>query len=729
MPTYNRRKFVPLAIKYFLRQDYTNKELLIFDDGTDPIQDLVPANDQIRYVRLGQRATVGTKRNLACEGARGPIIVHWDDDDWYAPHRISHQVKALLEEDVEVCGTNRLLFYDLRTQRAWKYVYPVDVRFWLSGNTLCYTRDFWTRHHFEDIDVGEDGRFVWSADPGQMLAMPDAAFHVGIIHSDNASPKDTGRAFWQAYAHEAIRKLLGTDWDFYSSGRRETNADRQTSGIGLVRAEVAMPMMTTAQADDLFLSEFVAFNHGMSLPWMRRWELPFVLFQARLSNTCTVLDCTINPAGFQERLHRLYPHVLYRHWSPVQAGEFALPRGIPDEAFDRIFCINTLEHLLKPQREALVADLSRKLKPSGWLLLTCDYYFDSFWQRAECLNAGIMRADRQEVFMGWNKVTPTEWLSTCQRYDMHPMAEIVSEPEEGDPNLYRQQQPYCHACIGGVFSKSMCAPLPPAKKIVLALLTWNTSEVSLDSARAIIREARMLRRLGQLALVCICDNGSTDGTADALRSLKTELDVPCELILNRRNLGNSIARNQIIGHMLESDADYLLFTDGDIEIVPFSSFAMLRYMENNGHRLGCIGADSAGWTHRRERASKCLYSIERVESTNVVAWTQYGMFRRAVFEDGIRFDENGPFRGPGWGFEDNDLAFQMEMKGYANERFFGMTYLHREARSSVRIMRHLGIDVHDLYNRRKEYTIHKWASVSSINDGPLQDVRCVTMNL
>ena len=42
MPTYNRREFIPNAIRYFLRQDYDNKELIIIDDGTDNIADLVP---------------------------------------------------------------------------------------------------------------------------------------------------------------------------------------------------------------------------------------------------------------------------------------------------------------------------------------------------------------------------------------------------------------------------------------------------------------------------------------------------------------------------------------------------------------------------------------------------------------------------------------------------------------------------------------------------------------
>jgi hypothetical protein len=79
------------------------------------------------------------------------------------------------------------------------------------------------------------------------------------------------------------------------------------------------------------------------------------------------------------------------------------------------------------------------------------------------------------------------------------------------------------------------------------------------------------------------------------------------------------------------------------------------------------------------------------------------------------------------GFEDNDLAFQMEMKGYQNQYFTGMVYLHRSARSSIRIMRECGIDAQTLYTRRKQYVINKWSSVPVINQGPLVDVRRVVM--
>jgi glycosyltransferase involved in cell wall biosynthesis len=161
MPTYNRRHFVPRAIEYFLRQDYANKELVIVDDGTDFVDELVPKDDRISYIRLNQKATVGAKRNLACEQARGEIIAHWDDDDWHAPHRLNYQVEYLLKGSSDVCGISTLLFYDMKGGQAWQYAYPANQRFWLSGSSLFY-QSVLVQPSLSAVDVGEDARFVWS---------------------------------------------------------------------------------------------------------------------------------------------------------------------------------------------------------------------------------------------------------------------------------------------------------------------------------------------------------------------------------------------------------------------------------------------------------------------------------------------------------------------------------------------------------------------------------------
>src|SRR5580704_7297349 len=65
MPTANRRTFVPQAIRYFLAQDYPNKELVIVDDGEKAVGDLVPEDERIRYIRLTCKTILGEKRNCA----------------------------------------------------------------------------------------------------------------------------------------------------------------------------------------------------------------------------------------------------------------------------------------------------------------------------------------------------------------------------------------------------------------------------------------------------------------------------------------------------------------------------------------------------------------------------------------------------------------------------------------------------------------------------------------
>ncbi|MDT5293524.1 MAG: hypothetical protein QOJ76_404, partial [Acidobacteriota bacterium] len=155
------------------------------------------------------------------------------------------------------------------------------------------------------------------------------------------------------------------------------------------------------------------------------------------------------------------------------------------------------------------------------------------------------------------------------------------------------------------------------------------------------------------------------------------------------------------------------------------SFAMLRHMEDSGHLLGCIGAHMYGQSPLREQATPYLYSLAgmQLRAEEVVAWTQYGLFRREVFEAGVRFDVTHPFDREGWGCEDNDLAFQMLVKGYVIQCFSGMTYLHRNMHSSMRVLRALGVDPVSNYETRKRYVIEKWAGTPAISGGPLKHVR------
>lgn len=223
MPTYNRREFVPHAIRYFLHQDFAKKELIIIDDGSDTVKDLVPDDERIRYLRPDKKHTIGAKRNLACKEAAGDIIVHWDDDDWMAPHRITYQVENLLKEQADVCGLDQLYFYDPLRHKAWHYAYPKEWKPWLAGGTLCYKKNFWHRNPFPDINVGEDARFVWSNLSKKITALRDSTFYVALIHEGNTSPKQSNDRCWHAYPLEKIRHFMGEDWNFYSQQLNQLN--------------------------------------------------------------------------------------------------------------------------------------------------------------------------------------------------------------------------------------------------------------------------------------------------------------------------------------------------------------------------------------------------------------------------------------------------------------------------------------------------------------------------
>jgi glycosyltransferase involved in cell wall biosynthesis len=217
MPTSNRRSFVPQAIRCFLRQDYANLELLVIDDGPQSSRDCVPESERIRYLRLDQKMTLGAKRNFACEQARGEIIIHWDDDDWYAPRRVSTQVSALTSAGADVCGSSQVSYYDPASGQAWEYRYAAPGAAWVAGNTLAYRKSTWQRNKFQNIQVGEDSRFVWNSPNKNICDLRDSRLCVAMVHSSNTSRKDTRGIYWHAQASENVQSLLGDDLHFYRS--------------------------------------------------------------------------------------------------------------------------------------------------------------------------------------------------------------------------------------------------------------------------------------------------------------------------------------------------------------------------------------------------------------------------------------------------------------------------------------------------------------------------------
>jgi glycosyltransferase involved in cell wall biosynthesis len=164
MPTRERPDWVLQAIAYFRRQDYPERELVIVDDGATDLSERLPAEPDIRYVRLPRPLSIGAKRNLACELANGSVIAQWDDDDWYGPSRLRLQMEPLLADLADITGLFGARFLDLERWEFWTCSPRLHRRLFahdVLGGTLVFRRPVFEQlARYPDISLAEDAAFL-----------------------------------------------------------------------------------------------------------------------------------------------------------------------------------------------------------------------------------------------------------------------------------------------------------------------------------------------------------------------------------------------------------------------------------------------------------------------------------------------------------------------------------------------------------------------------------------
>jgi hypothetical protein len=192
MPTSNRRHFLALSLKAFEAQDYPAKELIVIDDGSDPVADLVEGISTARYFRLPARTSIGAKRNLACTEARGSIIAHWDDDDWYAPQRLRWQVAPLLAGEADLTGLENSFMLELPAGRFWNTQESLHRRMFVGdvhGGTLVFWRRLFTEGvRYPSKNLAEDAGFIQAAvrRGKQLVRVRNDGLFVYMRHGGNA---------------------------------------------------------------------------------------------------------------------------------------------------------------------------------------------------------------------------------------------------------------------------------------------------------------------------------------------------------------------------------------------------------------------------------------------------------------------------------------------------------------------------------------------------------------
>ena len=119
-PTKNRAAHWPLAIECMKRQTFPGKiEWVIVEDGEADIRSLLtdlPENVTINYTRLDGQNAVGKKRNACIDAATSPVMVFWDDDDFYHPDYLMETYTVLAgQTQYGVIGSPVVLVYQAST--------------------------------------------------------------------------------------------------------------------------------------------------------------------------------------------------------------------------------------------------------------------------------------------------------------------------------------------------------------------------------------------------------------------------------------------------------------------------------------------------------------------------------------------------------------------------------------------------------------------------------------
>ena len=225
-PTYDRRKLFSMAIRNFQAFEYPPDKLewIIIDDTPDEdysVKDMLPKDYRIKYVPVStkEKMSVAHKRNIGVKEAKYDYIVHMDDDDYYLPGSIMFRVKALMQyanKGVGCVGCSRVGIYDLVEDKS---SIATDGMISLSEASMAYTRQFWEKQQFNELEEFGEYRSFIQGRFDQILEMPYSYIMIALVHKNNF----TGTSK-RIDKNVIINKETGKEMNFYDTWDDDTKA-------------------------------------------------------------------------------------------------------------------------------------------------------------------------------------------------------------------------------------------------------------------------------------------------------------------------------------------------------------------------------------------------------------------------------------------------------------------------------------------------------------------------
>ncbi len=217
-PTYERERLLQGTYHLLQNQTVSNWEWLIYDTSLQPYSFSDP-----RVITIQDQAivTIGEKRNRLKERASGDLIVHFDDDDYYAPNYLERVQQEL--QKASFFTLHSWFSYDAKTGQFyyWDTEEIGEVRYFVNaisgsrirevdfgpyldhqkeelnrkgrkgyGFSFAYTKEVATHCFFQELDLAEDRLFFEEVE-GKGFPITSRSDREGIalhvIHHTNTS--------------------------------------------------------------------------------------------------------------------------------------------------------------------------------------------------------------------------------------------------------------------------------------------------------------------------------------------------------------------------------------------------------------------------------------------------------------------------------------------------------------------------------------------------------------
>lgn len=232
IPAYNAEKYIAETIKCAIGQTWTDKEIIVVDDGSKDNTFEIAKSFESDIVKVFRQTNKGASaaRNFAFAQSTGDMIQYLDADDLLSPNKIENQMKLHLEQGNEksivVCNflyftgniISGLYFPNCRlisTSYApgfellidiFDYSFGTQTSMWLTPRSLIAQSGGWN----EKISLNDDGEFFFRivSQCGKVLYCSNAIVYYRMPEEGLSQRRDAAAAMSQITSTRVMRDII-----------------------------------------------------------------------------------------------------------------------------------------------------------------------------------------------------------------------------------------------------------------------------------------------------------------------------------------------------------------------------------------------------------------------------------------------------------------------------------------------------------------------------------------